>query len=371
MSQAAAQARVRTRAPDALRRYVALAVGRAVALVALALTGLFSLLEFVEQLASVGEGHYHVGGALLFVLLTAPSRLLQVMPVSMLLGCLLAFGGLARHSELVAMLSLGIAERRVMAGALGPALAAIVTLLLLMEFVIPPAQRLAQEQRASALSSAPAGDADRSFWVQRDDQYLNVQRFERGDVPVGIDIYSFNPDGSLDTILHAARADIRSDGTWLLDHASRRRVGDGRFSTEPLGRLAWRPFVSPQQIRFMILPPDNIPPLALYRHIRGLPLDESAARYEQQLWMQASMPLSVLAMVLVAAPFVFGSPRTQGSGQLLTHGVGIGIAYSLGQQILGRLGLLLGMSPAVAALAPPLLAMAASVYLFRRAYRVG
>ncbi len=355
-------------ASDTLRRYVAVSVARSCAMVALALTGLFSLLEFVEQLASVGEGHYHVGGALLFVLLTAPARLLQVTPVSMLLGCLFAFGALGRQSELVAMLSLGVSERRIMGSALWPALAAIVALLLLMEFVIPPAEELARESRASALSSG-GGGGDSGFWAQRGREYLNVQRFERGDVPVGIDIYSFEADGSLDSIVHAARAAIRPDGTWLLSDASRRRVRDGTFSSDRPGRLAWHSFVSPRQIQFLILPSDTVPPLALYQHIRGLQWDERARRYEQELWAQAAMPLSVIAMVLVAAPFVFGPPRAQSSGQHLARGVGVGIAYSLGQQILERLGLLLGLSPAVGALAPPLLAMAAAAVLFRRAYR--
>ncbi len=359
-------ARTGSAASGSLRRYVAMSVARSFALVALALTGLFSLLEFVEQLASVGEGHYHVGGALLFVLLTAPARLQQVTPVSMLLGCLFAFGALGRQSELVAMLSLGVSERRIMGSALWPALAAIAALLLLMEFVIPPAEELARESRAAALSSETTGGGGSGFWAQRGQEYLSVQRFERGDVPIDIDIYSFNADGSLDSLVHAPRAAIRPDGTWLLSGASRRVVHDGTFSADRTVRLAWHSFVSPRQIQFLILPPDTVPPLALYQHIRGLQWDERARRWEQELWAQAAMPLSVIAMVLVAAPFVFGPPRAQSGGQNLARGVGVGIAYSLGQQILERLGLLLGLSAAVGALAPPLLAMAAALYLFRR-----
>ena len=103
-----------------LTRYVQLTTIRAFALVAVTLAGLFTLLEFVEQLASVGEGQYHVRDALFYVVLTAPSRLMQVTPISMLLGALLALGGFARNAELTAMLGLGVPERRVSSmGALG------------------------------------------------------------------------------------------------------------------------------------------------------------------------------------------------------------------------------------------------------------
>jgi lipopolysaccharide export system permease protein len=94
-------------------RYIGAAALRAFVLVAAALTALFSLLEFVEQLSSVGQGHYGLSDALTYVLLTVPSRLLQVAPVSMLLGCLLALGAFAKNSELIALHSLGISEIRI------------------------------------------------------------------------------------------------------------------------------------------------------------------------------------------------------------------------------------------------------------------
>ena len=66
--------------------YVRRSSVKSFALVAAALTGLLSLLELVEQLASVGQGHYRLEDALVYVALTAPGRFLQITPVSMLLG---------------------------------------------------------------------------------------------------------------------------------------------------------------------------------------------------------------------------------------------------------------------------------------------
>ena len=43
--------------------------------------------------------------------------------------------------------------------------------------------------------------------------------------------------------------------------------------------------------------------------------------------------------------------------------------FSLAQQILGHLGVLLDLSPAVTALSPSILVMVAAVYLFRSAHR--
>lgn len=351
-----------------LNRYVQLVAIRSIAMVALALSALFSLLEFVEQLASVGEGNYSVSDAFVYVVLTEPSRLLQVTPVSMLLGCLLSLGALGRNSELTAMLSLGISERRVIGSVLWLIIPIIVSSFLLMEFVIPPAQQLAQEQRASALSSSLTDHPD-SFWAQHGRQYLTVQLFEPGDIPVGIDIYSFRADGAVDTIIHAARAVIRDDGTWLLTEVSRKSIQSLQVKTEHIPSLSWRSFISPRQIQFLTLPPNSAPPIGLFKHIRDLEPEQTATRYEQELWAKLTMPLSLVAMIVMTVPFIFGSPRTQNSGQSLARGVGVAIVFSLVQEIFGRLGLLIDLNPAVAAVAPALLAITISIYLFRRSHR--
>lgn len=349
-----------------VRRHVALAAGRSFALAAVALTGLFSLLEFVEQLASVGQGRYRVIDAFLYVLLTAPSRLLQVAPVALLVGCLLSLGAMARNAELTAMQAIGLSERRIVGAVLWLVPPLALALFLLMQLVIPPAQQLAGEWRAAALSASSTSRGDSGFWAQHDRQYLNVQRFERANVPVGIDIYGFRPDGSLASVLEADRADIRADGTWLLTHVTRRRVQDWRIQIDHLPALTWRSFISPRQIRFLIVPLDSVAPTALFRHIRELQPDQQAPRETQVLWFKASLPLVLAAMIVASAPFVFGPPRAQGGGHYLTRGLAVGIVFSLGQQILGRLGLLLALNPALTALTPPLLLIGFSAWALRR-----
>ena len=87
----------------------------------------------------------------------------------------------------------------------------------------------------------------------------------------------------------------------------------------------------------------------------------------------SSVTLSIgmvqLPPVMISAPFVFGSPRGQSMGRQIMIGTIIGIAFSLGQQIVGHLDLLLDLNPATTMLAPSLLLMCLAVYLFNRAHR--
>ncbi|WP_227307731.1 LPS export ABC transporter permease LptG [Acidisoma cellulosilyticum] len=346
-------------------RYIGWIILRAYCLVACALTALFSLLEFVEQLASVGEGHYQVADAALYTLCTMPYRLLQVTPSAMLIGCLLGLGGLGRQSELTALRAAGMSEYRIGGTAIRLMIPIGLLLFLLAEYGIPISQQFAQQERSVALYTSLRSEDD--FWAYGDRQYLHVQHFERRDIPTNIDVYEFNTDGTLAEYLHADRADIRPDGRWLLANATRKRLSGGSFQTEREAALMWQPFLSASQTQLLRLPPDSMPPIALYKYIRSLRQRHlQALLYEQEFWMKVDLPFATLAMILISFIFVFRPSRTQNTGSQIAIGACFGVVCSLAQQIAGNLDLVLDLNPAVAALAPSFLLMALAIGFFRR-----
>jgi lipopolysaccharide export system permease protein len=352
-----------------LERYIQVATLKALVLVSAGLTSLFSLLELVDQLHDVGKGRYRLIDALVYVLLTAPARLLQLMPASMLLACLFALGTLATRSELTVMRASGISPYRIVGWVFKLAGWGVVSLFLMAEFVIPPAQELAQTERVSRLSSAGAAlRSGNSFWAEGDQQYLNVRRFAYGDVPSDIYLYEFGATWELKSFVHADRADVLPDGTWLLEGVSRKRFSGTRIETDRLASLAWHPFLRPKQASLLILPPESMQPIELYRYVRELERrHQPAARYAQELWAKIDIPLAMAAMIMIAVPFVFGPLRTQSTGQRMMIGAMIGIVFSLVQQITIYLGVLLNLSPALTATLPSFLLMAVALYIFRRA----
>lgn len=352
-----------------LDRYIELAVLQMVTLVALGLTGLFSLFQLVDQLSSVGQGRYGWIDAIEYVLLTTPALLLQVAPVAMLLGILLSLGALANSNELVAMQAVGVSGRRIIGWIFRLATPIIIIAFLMAEFVIPPAQHLALSERTAKISSSssiPSGD---EFWAHDGQQYLHVGRINYGNHAKDIDVYTFTDEGELTQFIHADRADIRPDGTWFLRRVLKKTITNSKFHTERLPSLLWKSFLRPHQVELLTLPPDSMPPIELYKYVQTLKKQhQQAARYEQELWTKSSFPLTIIAMILIAIPFVFGPPRSQNTGQRITIGASIGIVFSLSQQIAIHLGQLLNMSPAIAAMTPSLLLMALAIYLLNRAH---
>jgi lipopolysaccharide export system permease protein len=349
-----------------LELYVASCVLRAVLLSAAALVALFSLLEFVDQLGAVGEGRYNLGDALIYALLPVPARALQIAPVAMLLGGLLGLGLLSRQSELVVMQSLGLSAGRIVGAVLKLAIPLVLILFLAAEYLVPPAQALADSLREAAISAGGPSLNVGGFWAQKNNSFLSVQSL-RGDIPENINIYSFAPDGSLTSSTHATTAKIQPDGSWILRNVIRETVTDSQFSTQHFNQLSWHSFVQPSEIRLLILPTDALPPLALFNYIGVLDQrHQQATRYRQELWATIGIPFSMLAMILIAAAFVFGSARARGAGQQIVIGGVLGIAFLFIQQITAYLVILLNLNPAPATLALPLLLSAAAFVQFRR-----
>jgi lipopolysaccharide export system permease protein len=344
-------------------RYIGMVAARAYVLVAAGLAAMFTFLAFVEQLALVGQGNYHPADALIYVALTAPNRLIQVTPVAMLLGSLVALGGLNRHSELTAFRSLGISEARIIGSVMQIAVPVCLAMFLVAEFIVPPVQRLAQDMQSSALEPT---HEEQSFWATGNGQYLNIQRFGRKDVLHDVDIFSFDKDGNLTRYLHGDRADIEPNGSWLLTGVVQKQVEAAIFHTEDLTSLVWQPFITLSQLQLLRLPIDTMPPVELDRYLRHLKRQAlPAGQYEQELWARIAFPLSIVAMIMVAAPLVFGKVRARNGYQIVV-GAAIGIVFSLSEQITRHIGALLDLSPAATALIPPMLLATLAIYLFRR-----
>lgn len=350
-----------------LDRYVGWTVCRAFLLITAGLTALFSLLGFVEQLGLVGQGTYKLADALSYTLLTAPDRLLQLAPVSMLLATLMGLGALAKNSELTAFRSFGISQARIIGAVVRLCGPIILALFLVAQFIIPPAQQAAQREQAAALGNALPGLSNGGFWAQKNGVFLNVQSFAGGAELHQVSIFNFGPDGALRSLIQADNAVPQPDGSWALSGVTRNLITNGQTQTQTLPTLSWKPFLSTQQLQLLAIPPETMPPLALYSYVHQLKQQhQEALVYEQTFWSMVAIPVSLIGMALIAAPFVFGPQRSGGTGRQIVIGALLGMVFLLVQEITFYLGLLLAVNPAVSALAPSVVLLLLGGWLLER-----
>ena len=95
-----------------LDRHIWLRVIKGYVLVMAILLSIFSLMAFVNELDMVGRGTYGIADAALNVLLTAPGRIVELAPVTALLGSIIGLGELAAGHELIARWFVWIADHK-------------------------------------------------------------------------------------------------------------------------------------------------------------------------------------------------------------------------------------------------------------------
>ena len=90
-----------------LDRYIGKSVFLAILAVTGIILGLASLFAFIDEVKSVSDT-YTIMDVFSFVMLTAPRRMYEMLPIAALIGCLIGLGSLASNSELTIMRAAGV-----------------------------------------------------------------------------------------------------------------------------------------------------------------------------------------------------------------------------------------------------------------------
>ena len=286
--------------------------------------------------------------------------------VACLLYTSLGMGGLASGSELIAMRAAGLSLMRLTGSALQAGLLLSLVVLAIGEFVAPPLEQAAREQRAVAKTENLAIRGGRGFWARDGDYFIHVRAVLPGVRLVDIHIFKINPGSAQLETLTAAQGARYVEGHWLLEEVNRSSLNGDEVQTEHLAQLSVVSAISPQILDVLAANPDelSIRDLRIYvTYLEGNGLD--AQNYRLALWRKLLAPLAYMAMLVVAMPFVFGPSRSSGAGQRIVIGLLLGLLFFLFHYLLGNVVLLYGLPPLVGAGLPTLLFLGAGGYALR------
>ncbi|MEO8161669.1 MAG: LptF/LptG family permease, partial [Arenimonas sp.] len=153
-------------------------LGRNVLLATLAtwavLLGFVSVVDFVGELRDVGKGTYTLSHAVLYILLTMPTRMYEMFPTVAVIGSLLGLGGLAARSELTVMRAVGLSKLQIGLVALLPMLALTLLMVVNIETTGPAGQQHAEEL-ANAKNKQMIMARYSGLWAREGDLFLNAR----------------------------------------------------------------------------------------------------------------------------------------------------------------------------------------------------
>lgn len=350
-----------------LDRYIATSVITSYWLTLSLFLAIFSFFVFVEELDQVGTRQYTLQKAIAHVLFTMPSRIIDLAPITALLGSIIGLGALANHRELIAMQAVGITTLRIAWSVLRVGILFMLTIIVFEEFINPPLAHYAHNQRALALSDSQTLVSEHGFWFHDTSRFIKVGGLRFGKLPEDIDVYQFDEKGELLTFTHARRADILNPNQWILRDVDQKIIGERGVTAKHFTQLTWDSFLTTHQVGILSTPPEMFSPSQLYSYLRYLhDTGRNSNRFELVFWQRVAMPFTAGAMVLLAIPFVFGPLRSATVGKRILIGAGIAIAFYFLNQILSHIGLLFELNPIVTTFVPLVMIIVLALWLWRQ-----
>lgn len=350
-----------------LDRYIARHLALAVILTLLVLAGLGFIGLFMSNIKYVGHLDYGYGTLFQVVLLNLLLQVYETLPPAALIGVSAGLSMLALSSELIAMRAAGLSIYRICISVIKFCLVLVALAVALGEWLVPLGLEQADRIRAEALHQ-PVRDRIGNIWMRDDDQFVRIGEVLPDRSLKAIHIIDSRTPGVL-VELQAEHA-VYHAGQWELQGVRESRIEHDRVEAQHFDHKAWQPGFDPELMQTMQVPQKKMSTRDLLRYVSHLKDNgQNSDAYELGLWKKLVLPFSILIMVMLAVPFVFGSIRTGGLGKRVFIGVMIGFVFSLLQSGMGYYSLSFGVSPAAAALTPSIIFLVLTGVLFYRASR--
>ena len=330
------------------------------------LVGLSGIIKFVEQLKKVGEGTYGVWDAGLFTLLTVPADISVFFPMAALLGALLGLGMLASRSELVVMEAAGFTRLQIAMAVMKTAIPLVILTMALGEWGAPWGDQLARNLRAQAIYGGSMLAKSGGLWAKDGDDFIYIERIVSQQELSGVNIYKFNPQHQLQSVLYANSANYTDSG-WKLHQIDEAVIGEKAVTGEQRFSADWKTSLSPDKLSVVTIKPESLSISGLWQYIHYLKqTGQETGRYELALWRKVLQPVTVGVMMLLALSFIFGPLRSVTMGARVLTGICFGFVFYVADQIFGPLSLVYHVPAVIGAAFPSVLFLGFSWYLLTR-----
>lgn len=358
-------------------RYFARLIYGVFAFILFAVLALFIFFDMLSELESV-QGNYTSLVAFIHVMLQAPTRIYEVLPIAVLISAIYVFSQLASQSEFTIFRVAGLNTRQALFSLFKLAIPLALATFIFGEFIGPAAEQYAQKLKLEAVGATVSAGFRSGVWVKdrdRDDtgeitRFVNVQGLKPDQSINGITIYEFDKDYRLRLIRVAKEGRYQGGQSWQLDDVNETRfielrdagqhpgqrdalVPDFRAEQVLFPTMVMRSELTPQILSVLLATPERMSTLDLFRYIRHLRDNkQDTQRYEIAFWKKVVYPLTLFVMVALALPFAYLHARAGAVGVKVFGGIMLGLSFHLSNTLFSHVGLLHTWPPIVSALVP-------------------
>ena len=251
-----------------LDRYIGSSVLLAILAVLGIILGLALLFAVIDEMRSLSST-YTVLDVFSFVMLTAPRRLYEMLPMAALIGCLIGLGGLASNSELTIMRAAGVSLGRIVWAVMKPMLVLMVAGVLIGEYVVPATENIAQANRALAQGGGDSQSSKHGLWHRQGDEFIHINAVQPDGLLYGVTRYRFDKDHQMQSASFAKKAQYHQ-GDWQLSDVSTTLFHGDSTEVVKAPEEKWDVSLSPQLLNTVVMAPESLSISGLWNYIHYL-----------------------------------------------------------------------------------------------------
>ena len=330
---------------------------------------IYSFFNFLGELNSIGQFDYTVLEAFKYIILQMPEVVYKQASPIILLGCVLGMGYLSTTNQLVVLQVSGNSVLKLTALTVRTALIFVFMIIAFGEYIAPIASEEGEKGRTKALGQSFTSQNQEGFWIREGGNYLNVDKNIDGNHFVGVTIIEVKSNKITSVV---KSEDATFDGRSLkMDNTDIFSINDSTDIDEISlkERNSYNKIVSFDQdlINSLKKEPDELTTRNIYKQIQFLSDNKlNSGIYKVELYKRAIKPIALVAMILLAMLFVFGSTRDVSLGRKIFFGVSLSLSFEMLSRIGGAMALSLDFNPMISAVLPTTVVMVIAIILLIR-----
>ena len=349
-----------------LDRYIGIHILSSALLALALLVILFSVIDLVDDLDSVGVGFYTAFDALWYQILLAPGRAFSMLPIAALIGSLFGLGLLASRNELTAFRVAGVSVGRIVSAVLKSGALLVLFAMALSEWVIPITEQRAEAYRSVALGQTINLHSQYGLWMRDGTTFIKVRRIlPSGDLE-DISVHEFDAERKLKRSWQAEVAQYHSSG-WQLRGVRQSVFVGNTVVTHHMNHADWQMDFGPEHLNAIIIEPERLSTVGLIRYLSFLQSNGlNSSRYELALWNKFTYPLLTGALIFLSVVSVLGVLRSVTLGYRLFVGMLAGVGFHIFQKISMHTGVVFDINPGLSVLTPILFCLVLGYLMLRK-----
>lgn len=329
--------------------------------------GVYSFFNLLSEMSSIGQVNYTILEAGRYIALQIPEVAYKHASPVILLGCVLGMGHLATTNQLLVLRVSGMSIFKLTVFTIKTALIFVIAVIAIGEIFAPIASEEAERGRSTALDIAIASQSQEGFWIRDGENFINVQTNIDGETFKDVTIIEVNSSNKISTVVTSEVAEF--DGKSLeMDKVEIFSI-NGSNEIDSISFEEGNPYrqivsFDEDLIDSLKKEPDELTTWNIIKQIQFLSDNKlRSGIFEVELYKRLIKPITLVAMILLAMLFIFGSTRDATLGRKIFFGISLGLSFELLSRIGGAMALSFDFNPVMSAVLPTIVVMVVAIIL--------